>query len=402
MTEPVFLSPYLRPVLEGGELLYDNGITEGRERLAPLEHQVVRALWDPIAGPLDLQQLYGQHGRDAVRQSLEALRRKWMIFSSREQCDQALDTAMGVNVPEPPFVDQVELTNACPMSCGFCPRGVPGRVTRPIGFMDFGLFQRLLGELNPWQARYRMIELHHLGESLLHPELTRFVAAASERGIPTELAVNPSLLRPDLAKSLLGAGLRRLVVAIDGVDEATLAAIRGPKARYRDAERNLLVLLEELAKQREPMKLVIQMLELERNRSQRDAFLERWGRLGLPYVEAYVKKLDGPDPDTAEKHPEPESYLCNYPWRSVVVLWDGRVVPCCRDHDAALVLGDLQRQSLREVWRGDVVRQLRLTHRSGECAPGDPCAGCGWCRQRYAAAMAHRHPSKVRYSPLQW
>jgi hypothetical protein len=49
MTEPVFLSPYLRPVLEGGELLYDNGITEGRERLAPLEHQVVRALWDPIA-----------------------------------------------------------------------------------------------------------------------------------------------------------------------------------------------------------------------------------------------------------------------------------------------------------------------------------------------------------------
>ena len=402
MIEPVLLSPYLRPTLEAGELVYDNGVTEGRERLSPLEHQVVRALWDPVAGPIDLQDLYAQHGRELVRQSLEALRRRAMIFSSRQQCDQALDTAMGVNVPEPPFVDQVELTNACPMRCGFCPRGIGGRITRPTGFMDFALFERLLGELNPWQARYRMIELHHLGESLLHPELTRFVAAASERGIPTELAVNPSLLRPDLGRSLVRAGLRRLVASLDGMDDASLAAIRGPAARYRDAERNLLALLEELAKQRQPMKLVIQMLELERNRAERERFFERWGSLGLPYVEAYLKKLDGPDPDTGRTHPEPEIYLCNYPWRSVVVLWDGRVVPCCRDHDAALVLGQLQGQSLRELWRSAPVRGLRQAHRNGDCAPPHPCADCGWRRQRFAAAMAARHPAKVRYSPLQW
>ena len=41
-----------------------------------------------------------------------------------------------------PFVDQIELTNRCPMRCGFCPRGVPGRMQRPLGFMDVALFER--------------------------------------------------------------------------------------------------------------------------------------------------------------------------------------------------------------------------------------------------------------------
>jgi radical SAM protein with 4Fe4S-binding SPASM domain len=179
-------------------------------------------------------------------------------------------------------------------------------------------------------------------------------------------------------------------------------AIRGPKARCTDAERNLCALLELLARVPEPPRLVIQMLELERNRAERDAFLEQWGGLGLPYVEAYVKRLEGPDPDTGHEHPEPEIYLCNYPWRSVVVLWDGRVVPCCRDHDAALVLGDLREQSLREIWHGPAARALRLAHRTRSCGPGHLCASCGWQRERFAAAMAQRHPASVRHEPLAW
>ena len=47
--------------------------------------------------------------------------------------------------------------------------------------------------------RYRPLELHHLGESLLHPQVDEFVARASARGLPTELSVNPSLLTPTRA-----------------------------------------------------------------------------------------------------------------------------------------------------------------------------------------------------------
>jgi len=402
MQDPGFLSPYLRPALDHGELVYDNGINESREKLTALEHQVVRALWEPMAAPIDLQNLWAAHGRDSVRQAIDGLRRRGMVFTSREECDQALDTAMRTNIPEIPFVDQVELTSACPMHCGFCPRGIAGRMNRPTGFMALDLFVRMLPQLNPWQPRYRMIELHHLGESLLHPDLDRFVAAATEHGIPTELSVNPSLLAPELAARLVGAGLRRLVVSLDGMDDETLVAIRGPQALYSKAERNLAALIDALAKQPEPMKVVIQMLELDRNRSQRELFMERWGQLGLPYVEAYLKKLDGPDPDTAEVHPEPEIYLCNYPWRSVVVLWDGRVVPCCRDHDAAYVLGDLRHETLRDLWHGPKTRDLRHAHRSGQCPREHLCFECGWRRERFAAAMPQRHPSTVRYSPLQW
>ena len=246
------------------------------------------------------------------------------------------------------------------MRCRFCPRGVPGQLQRPTGFMDLGLFRALLAQLHPEQARYRPLELHHLGESLLHPQVTDFVAAATARGLPTEMSVNPSLLTPELGRRLLDSGLRRLVVSLDGLDDPTLVRIRGPAARYTRAEPNLQALLDEVAARGDAApQIVIQMIDLHANRDQHEAFLARWGTTGLKTVTAYIKALDGPDPDAADAAAthetgqagrEPLRYLCSYPFRSVVVLWDGRVVPCCRDDDGRLLGVRLAGETLAQSW----------------------------------------------------
>jgi radical SAM protein with 4Fe4S-binding SPASM domain len=44
-----------------------------------------------------------------------------------------------------------------------------------------------------------------------------------------------------------------------------------------------------------------------------------------------------------------------------VITWDGRVVPCCFDKDAHHVLGDLGKQSFREVWNSDAYNAFRAT-----------------------------------------
>ena len=152
---------------------------------------------------------------------------------------------------------------------------------------------------------------------------------------------------------------------------------------------------------RDPATVVIQMIALSRNLHQREAFLRRWGSLGAPWVRAFIKPLEGPDPDTLEQRPAP-AYLCNYPWRSVVVLWDGRVVPCCRDDDARLVLGDLKRERLRDIWHGVCAKALREAHSSGRFDGPHLCEECAWRRHNFAAAMAERHPSRARDNPLQW
>ncbi|HEY8078471.1 MAG TPA: radical SAM/SPASM domain-containing protein [Labilithrix sp.] len=401
---PFVVSPYLRPIREEGKdgFVLDDGVT-GWIELDVVMQDVVRALWEPSAASRGMLALAGKHGNDAVSAAVAKLRDKRVVFDSREAAEQALDAAVRASSPaRVPFVDQIELTNVCPFRCQFCPRGVEGKMKRPTGKMAFALFEKILEQLHPDQARWRPIELHHLGESLVHPELPRFIAAAAARGLPTELSCNPSVMNGDLGARLVDAGIRRLVISIDGVDDATSTAIRGPAARYDRAEKNLEALLLHASKQPRPPQIVIQMIDLARNRHQRQAFVARWGSSGLPFVRAYVKDLDGPDPDTKEPSATPVSYLCSYPWRSVVVLWDGRVVPCCRDSDAALVLGDLNAQTLEAIWNGEEPSRLREQLRARSVPCGHLCDGCAWSRDAFAAAMPARHPDRVKLEPLYW
>ncbi|MBI5535265.1 MAG: SPASM domain-containing protein [Deltaproteobacteria bacterium] len=395
------LSPYLRPVVEDGRLALDHAVAGTVHRLSPLQESIVRMLWDPSAMS-GLDALVAREGTDAVADALAGLLGDGVLFPDLEQCEAWIDSKLVQGCPSVPFVDQIELTNTCPMRCQFCPRGVAGRMKRPTGFMDLELYKKLLGQLNPTQSRYRPLELHHLGESLLHPQVVAFVQEASARGIPSEMSVNPSLLTPSLARGLIQGGLQRLVLSLDGMDDETLVGLRGPAARYSLAERNIDALLEQVARAPKPPTVVIQMLDLQRNRRQQPAFLARWAATGLPTVHAYVKDLDGPDPDSAQASGRPTRYLCTYPWRSVVVLWDGRVVPCCRDADGDCVIGDLHQQSLEQLWHDKPVRSLRAALASRTFPQGHPCLHCGWRRDQFAAAMQERHPDHAAPNPLRW
>jgi radical SAM protein with 4Fe4S-binding SPASM domain len=46
-------------------------------------------------------------------------------------------------------------------------------------------------------------------------------------------------------------------------------------------------------------------------------------------------------------------------WHSCVVTWDGKVVPCCFDKDAAHRLGDLQTTSFKTIWQGNDYYRFR-------------------------------------------
>lgn len=406
MALPFVLSRYLRPFRspDGGDgLLYDNGILGRVEQLTPLQEQIVEALWLDETAEEQLTQLLSTHAQADLHAAITALYDRALVFESHAAADALFQRMRDELCPDIPFVDQIELTNRCPMHCGFCPRGIPDRMQRPMGRMDLALFERLLCQLHPQQAAYRPIELHHLGESLLHPQIVQFVALAHQRGLPTELSANPSLLTADLSRRLLDAGLGRLVLSLDGMNDDTLARIRGPAARFSQAEANIAALLSDVARRGAAApQIVLQMIALSANQDQRQAFLQRFGNTGLPTVRAYIKPLDGPDPNAPHVTCEPLRYLCSYPFRSVVVLWDGRVVPCCRDDDAHLVLGDLNSQTLRDIWSGPAARELRRRHRSGDFPIGHLCHGCAWSPAAFTQSHALRHPAKAATAPLQW
>lgn len=278
-----------------------------------------------------------------------------------------------------PEVFQVELTNRCPMTCVMCPR--TNGMTRTLGHMDTPLFHHVIRQLVPFTDK---IFLHHFGDSLVHPELGAFIRHASSEGLATYLSTNPILLTERRVREIVDGGLHELVISLDGVTAEMSAAMRGEAARdVVEAERRILRLLEYRRSRRTKFPhVILQFVSTKINQHETDAWLRKWTAVegvDMVKVKSFVS-WDGRDERInalrVDAEPRTAGLVCDKPWTSVTVLWDGRVVPCCFDHDATNVLGDLRHQSLREICAGEPMRELRRAHRDRSLAGVKLCAHC--------------------------
>jgi len=271
-------------------------------------------------------------------------------------------------------------------------------MTRAVGHMDEQIFQKIINESHELSSK---IFLHHFGDSLLHPKLADFIRYANQYGIKTFLSANPALLTKRRAQELIDSGLYELTLSLDGLTNETSEAIRGNAARKVDlSEENVLFFLKyrDSVGARLPY-LTMQIVKQKQNEHEIELWLAKWAQVkGIDRikVKSYIT-WDGQDVYinslASEKHVSCDisDIVCNKPWTSLTILWDGRVVPCCFDYDGIYVLGDLHEQSLQDIWRGEKVQYLRQCHRDGYRQGIKLCEKC---------TDMEGHPVRKWYYPL--
>lgn len=282
----------------------------------------------------------------------------------------------------PPKIYNLETTNHCPYKCVMCPR--THEMTRSLGHMDFGLFKDIVDQLRPaWQMdRVRgrpRLQLLHFGEPMVYPHFKESVDHCHGRGFGVYISTNPSVWTDRRIGEILDSGLDELTAMVDGMDDETSMAIRGPAASFERTERNL----RELARRKvaggySKPRIIVMMIRQPRNRHQWDLFRNHWNDIPgidgafLDFYSTFSGATDGintiagdlasTDEDQAAELARRQylaEFPCVYPWHSVSVTWQGKVVPCCRDVNEALVLGDLRKDSLETIWNGEPIRKLR-------------------------------------------
>jgi radical SAM protein with 4Fe4S-binding SPASM domain len=393
------LTAFVRLFQDDGRRFAESLLTERALVLDEGTEAILRAAAQSPVSPASLARRFPDMPAGHIHGHLAALRDCGLLVEGDD--DDRARFRESLSSPAPfPAIDQIELTNVCPMQCIMCPRG-DGRDRRPTGFMDVALFEKIISEVAPAQRTVKPLGMHNLGESLLHPELEHLLRVVHEAGLRSELSVNPGLLPLERYQSLARAGLTRLVLSLDGLDAATLEKVRGPAARGEAAQKNVRSILD-WRRRNGPdgqPEILVQMLRLKANAHQFDQFAREFGKLGLDNVSGFLKALDA-NTDAA-LFPEGESArpsFCRVPWRTVVVLFDGRVVPCCYDCRSEWILGDLKHQRLEEIWRGEPMERLRTRLRDGWPSPDGPCGSCAHRPDLW------RRPSldEVFDEPLHW
>ncbi|MBN2439602.1 MAG: radical SAM protein [Deltaproteobacteria bacterium] len=276
----------------------------------------------------------------------------------------------------------IENTNCCNAQCVMCPRDT---LTRKRGFMEFELFEKIMKELSG-ASRKPVVHLHGFGEPLLDTLLPERIKLAKTCGIKhTYIVTNASLLFPETSRKIIHAGLDTMKISFCGTDEESYhATMRGLDFKVALHNIKAFVRIRKELKKRTP-KLILQYLPQEANGAKTEEFQSLWRSL-LDKNAGDCMNLSSLDNFGGGKSynvvGERIVSVCFYPWMALSVLCDGRAVTCCVDYNGVQVVGDLNCQSVMEIWNGPVLSSIRRNFGKLDYSGFPTCLSCDWvCRR---------------------
>lgn len=296
---------------------------------------------------------------------------------------------LGDVLPLPnPISMQVDPASLCNFKCAFCPTGDPHLVKRSgrkQTFMTLELFEKIVGDIAAFERNLKVLRLFKDGEPLLNPSFIEMVRVAKrEKKIErVETTSNGSKLGPEFNEALVGSGLDRIVLSIEGVTAErylSFARVRFDYDAFVEKVRHLYAIRGEM---KIHVKTVAQNLDVSKGEDRK--FLDTFGPIsdGI-YIEntvsswpqfavdgAVEKHIDAYGRDTVEKD------ICPYPYYSLSVNADGIVSPCCVDWNRELALGSVVTESLLDIWNGEALAALRRQHILQGLGIHPSCASCG-------------------------
>jgi MoaA/NifB/PqqE/SkfB family radical SAM enzyme len=311
-----------------------------------------------------------------------------------------------------PYILIIDPLNTCNLKCPLCPTGTGNLPMKP-GKMVGADFERFVDSIAPHTLKAM---LYNWGEPFLHKEILDMIGACHKRRIATAISSNLNILPKAGAEGIVRSGLDDLIVSCDGISEETYKIYRkgGTLANVSENLRAIVAAKKALGS-RTP-NIEFQFLVFAPNEHE-VPLVEEFGkslganevRITFPYVDnetpddihyadnpelrkdkyrkpapaTPVAKPPSPftpdaDLDAAARH-NPPPISCFWPWRSMVVNWNGDVDPCCYQnyHDS---FGNVLKQPFNEVWNGPAYRYARrwITGKATNDAPMKiVCRGCG-------------------------
>lgn len=274
-----------------------------------------------------------------------------------------------------PISISIEPTTSCNLRCPECPSGLRS-FTRPTGMLQREMFKDVIDQL---KNTLTWLTFYFQGEPYLNPSFLEMVRYASDAGIYTSTSTNAHYLSDENARATVESGLDRLIISIDGTTQESYESYRvgGSLNKVIEGTENIIRWRKKL-RSKTPH-VVFQYLVVKPNEHQIPFVFELANKLEVDQVTLKTAQIydyqNGSDLiPTNEKYSRyrrntDDTYSiknellnhCWKMWQSCVITWDGKVVPCCFDKDAHYVLGDLKKESFKDIWYGEAYDKFRTT-----------------------------------------
>jgi len=274
---------------------------------------------------------------------------------------------------KPPYPTSVyiEPTNMCVLECKYC---MHEDMVREMGFMKYELFTKIIDDI---KGKMHQVELLGQGEPLLHKDLPKMIKYAKDNGFTTSTISNGVLLKEEKMRNLIDAGLDILKISFDFKEkESWMKHKRGTSGAYDVTLNNILKAID-MAREAGHPEIRIDMIKYgDEDKEQKREYLKEWNKrlegVGKSAIQDLINMWGKNDDDPSltwyrdmknyiEKNDidEKQFPVCFFPWTNCVIYWDGRVSGCTVDCNARAVVGDVNKESFLDIWKGKEYQKYR-------------------------------------------
>ncbi len=285
-----------------------------------------------------------------------------------------------------PFVVYIDPTNLCNFRCQFCPTGdkeLLKQVGRPAKSMSFDLFRKIVDDLKAFDEKLKLASIYKDGEPLVNkhfPEMIRYLkdADVAER---VWTKTNGSLLSPALNQRLVDSGLDMICISVESVSREGYKRIADVDIDYDRFRENVMDLYSRRGKTEIYIKIADSGLTPEEvSKFYADfqgisTFIAVEKLMGWSYSEVKDFTL-GTHPTTYDGLPLIPKKACVYPFYVMAVNSNGSVSVCGNDWSQSTAVGDVTRESLKDIWNGEKLFQFQKMMLENRRKENRACANC--------------------------
>jgi uncharacterized Fe-S cluster-containing radical SAM superfamily protein len=272
---------------------------------------------------------------------------------------------------ESPLVLFIDPSDCCCLRCAYCPTSssdLMRQVKRPLKQMNFSLYKKIIDDLQEFETKVKVIRLYGLGEPLLNRNFCDMVKYAKESGkVETvDTTTNGLILNHKLNYQLADSGIDRINISVNGLSDEQYLKFTNTKVDFKKYVKNI----EHLYKNKKDTYIFIKINGDTISEEDEQKFLEIFEPIADSVaIEKSMNCWQGFEPKGFIRQESNKGIygqainkavnICPYVFYSYIINSNGECSLCFLDWSLKMNIGDVNSESVKQIWNGYKLRDIR-------------------------------------------
>jgi radical SAM protein with 4Fe4S-binding SPASM domain len=286
-----------------------------------------------------------------------------------------------------PFVIHIDVSSACNFKCKFCFHSLEKETLDELGFspsiMNLELFKLTVDKIMAFPSRLSRLCLIRHGEALLNKALPDMIRYAKASGVAKKINIstNGTLLTPEINRKLIDSGLDEMLVSVEALTNEKYKEICGADIDFDRIVSNI----EHYYRNKKDFTLYVKIVDCALNNGDEEKFHDIFDNIcDKASIEYITPCFSGVDYSTIKENYDTnimgdgfvDVSVCPQPFFQMHIFPNGNISVCNADYNEKLVFGNVQHDSLVDVWNGNELNSFRVMQLKGERKNHSYCHFC--------------------------